>query len=143
VALAIGDFELDQNAFFFTLSLTWGIEIQQFNPFEKGSEAAFSLSSTYCDFGGPAWEGSERVSSRAEDEDEEAPERLTLAWDEVEESLPAELKFINEEVRAGNRNLDLKSVMEGIPRYQGLPVRPPENTHRGDAKNDGLQGSMT
>ena len=58
-----------------------------------------------------------------------------MAWDEVEESLPAELKFIYEEVRAGRRKLDLKSVMEGIPRYQGLPVRPPENNHRGDAKN--------
>ena len=81
MALVSGDFEVYKNAFLFSLALTWGIEIQQLDLSEKGSEAAFSLSSTYCDFGGPAWDGSGRGSSRAEEDDEEAPERLTLAWD--------------------------------------------------------------
>ena len=108
VALVSGDFELYKNAFLFSLALSWGVEIQQLDLTEKGSEAAFSLSSCYCDFGGPSWDDSGLGSSRAgEEEDDEAPGRLTLAWDEVEDSLPAEMNFIYEEVKAGRRRLDL------------------------------------
>ena len=88
------------------MALALGIEMQQLDLSEKGSEAAFSLSSTYCDFVGLAWDGAGRGSSRAEEDDEEAPEGLTLGLDEVEERLPAELKFIYDEVRAGRRRLD-------------------------------------
>ena len=142
VVLVSADFKHYKEAFSFSLALTWGIEIHTLDLTEKGSEAAFNLSSAYTDFVdfSSPWNNSAAGSAQGQgegDDNEEGPERVTLAWDEVEEELPTELAYIYEEVRAGRRKLDLKVFLEGVPRYRGLPTRPLDNNYRMAGKTQG------
>jgi len=68
-----------------------------------------------------------------EGEGEEEQGQVTIDWDEPETKFPDELAYIWKGVLAGERHLDLKSVLAKVPRFEGLPSRPPENNFRGDA----------
>ena len=70
-----------------------------------------------------------------EDEGEELDhEPVVLDWDESETKCPEELAYIWKGVLAGERRLDLKTILAKIPRFDGLPSRPPDNNFRGDVQ---------
>ena len=126
VPLVTADFKQYVNAWLYCLALLWNVEVAELTLSDPAAEAAFRLASV-C--GQADW-------SMDEDEGEEVEERdlVVLDWDEAETKCPEELAFIWKGVLAGERKLDLKTILAKIPRFEGLPSRPPENNFRGDAQ---------
>ena len=58
---------------------------------------------------------------------------MVLDWDEPGVPCPVELAYIWNGVQSGARRLDLKQVLDSIPRFTGLPSKPPENNFRGES----------
>ena len=78
--------------------------------------------------------GTQRGPREEEPHGEEEAEE-TLPWDEqLSEPTPVLLK-IYKSVLTGTRKLDLKTVLDKVPRYQDVAWRAPENNYRQDAKN--------
>ena len=102
---------------------------------ERAAEASFALLACLQRTGDA--EGPERsapTGTPAQEEEEEAPE-APMPWEEVQEPLPAELAKLWDRAQKGDRKTDLKSFMDLIPVFAGLPHRAPENNHKADAKN--------
>ena len=127
VPLVTADFVMYRNTWLYCLALVWNFEVQELTLSDPAAEAAFRLASV-CSSGGGDW------SMEEEDEEgEEEHNQVTLEWDEPETKFPEELAYIWKGVLSGERHLDLKSVLTKIPRFEGLPSKPPENNFRGDA----------
>ena len=131
VGLVSADFKAYKEAFLFSLALHWGIEIPSFQMTDKQSEAAFALCQAYAEWGEDPWP---QVREPA-DEGEDRAGIAGLPWDEKESEMAPELAFIWNEVKNGRRKLELRVVLEGLPRFKGLPLKPPENNHRSDSKS--------
>ena len=104
------------------------VDIPSLNLFTRKAGAAFGLGEV---LGGQDKLATLLATLPANEEDEE----MKLEWDEELAELPAELKFLFEKVLGGERHLDLKIVLDSVPKWDSLPLKPPENNHKMDSKN--------
>jgi hypothetical protein len=63
---------------------------------------------------------------------EELEEDFVFPWEEQEETLPGELAHLWSRAEAGTKRLDLKALLEDLPRWAELPVKPKQNNYRQD-----------
>ena len=64
-------------------------------------------------------------------------------WDEPEEPLLAELAFLWQGVVQGERKLDLKKILDVVPRFEQLPQQAPANNFRSDGRMTCARISVT
>ena len=126
VPLVTADFKQYINAWLYCLALVWNVEVAELTLSDPAAEAAFRLASV-CSQSGD-WSMDED-----EAEGDEEQEVVVLDWDEQLAKCPDELAYIWKGVLAGDRRLDLKAILSKVPRFEGLPFKPPENNFRGDA----------
>ena len=126
-----------RDSWLFALSLFWDVEVGLLDLPDRGAEAAFALCARLSEGRGgvPSQEPVTREGREAEEEeDEEAAARFD--WDEPLYELPSDLQALWEGVRSHARKLDLRSVLEAVPKYNVIPLKAPENNHRGDGKRE-------
>ena len=130
VSLVTSDFSMYRAAFLFSLALILGVEVPELNLTDRAAEAAFGLAHVF---------GQDPNSSpeepQTEPQEEDVGQSTFLSWDEPLEPLPPDFQLIWQGVRAGTRRLDLRSLLQNVPRYTGLPEQAPLNNHRKDAKS--------
>ena len=138
-----------RTAFLYALSLLVEVEILELDLNDRVSDAAFALLNVFQGFVAPY--SSQVVNnhdSRSGDPGsnpaagmffaaptEESEEDLQVAWDVPKVALPPELGFIWTGTVAGQRRLDLKTVLDQVPRFAELPAQAPVNNHRSDASH--------
>ena len=115
----------------YALSLVWGVDIPQLTLPPHVAQASFAL----CEL------ISHRDQDEIDDADVDAEETakggaspvVSLEWETAPLPLPADLKYLWEKSREGQR-LPLREVLEGVPNFSDLPAKAPENNHRQDGK---------
>ena len=119
-------FDMYRDAFLYSLALFWEVEIPAVSLPDRAAEAAFALNSAY---GGMELDEPPEVVEEATD---------GLPWDEEVRELPAELKIVWQRCVSGDKKIDLKGLLDGVPPYDTLPRKPPVNNYRGHAgyRND-------
>ena len=120
------------NAFLFSLSLHWSLDVSQLSLPERGSDAAFQLAQLYAHEEQGMDIDTQNPNLPGESEDD-VEAKMTFPWEEPEVPLPKELLTLWERSAQGLRRLDLKSLLETLPRWQQLPGRPKVNNYRSDA----------
>ena len=126
-----------RDAFLFALAMALEVEIQGIDLGDRASEVAYHLCSLVtAPEGSPAeyQEGSPGTAQQEAPAPEEESEGLE--WDEPTVSLPRELEYIWSQVALGKRKLELRSVLEDLPKFTSLPTRAPENNFRGDGRKE-------
>ena len=136
------------HAYLFSLVLVSGITLPSLELKPIESEVAFKLAD--------CWEQVEQLAARArvpdknpagtapaEEEGEEHPQDMHFLWDSPPEPLPEDLAAILARAGHGER-LDLKSLLDAVPLWQGLKARSEENNYRNDkqAPHDKFLRSM-
>ena len=134
-----------RDAWLFALAMWFEVEVVGLDLTDRSSEAAFALCQCLCQFGPPGadWVGAGPAGAQAatapgpppQQEDDEEPE-TKLSWDEEPVELPPELQVIWSGVKAQTRKLDLKTILDTLPKFNNLPSKAPENNHRLDSKKD-------
>ena len=118
----------NRDAWLFALALWFEVEVSYLDLSDRSSEAAFALCSLLAG-------QEEGADADAPEETEENPQlEARLAWDTEEQPLPHELRIIWQGLKAGTRRLELKTVLDSIPRFEEVPVKAPENNHRLDSR---------
>ena len=108
------------------------VEIGGVDLSDRASEAAFALSSLISQpdqwLAHPSWapEHSQLDEDRID----------AMDWDEPWEPLFAELAFIWQRVMQSERKLDLKNILDVIPRFEKLPQQARANNFRSDGKQE-------
>ena len=118
VPLATAEYDQYRNAWLYCLSMLWNVEVTELSLSDAAAEAAFRLASV-C---------SESGDSMEEDDEDDHPEGespMALDWDDPGAPCSAEPAYIWNGVQSGERRLDLKQVLGSIPRFTGLPSKPP------------------
>ena len=134
VTSSVGEY---RDSFLFAIAMAKEVEVIGLELGDRASEVAYALCSLLVndpvqDVPPVPYSGFAEGTAHREEAD---PAEVTgLDWDEVTEDLPPELTFIWREVAAGKRKLDLRSLLEVLPRFGQLPVKAPENNFREDAK---------
>ena len=122
-------------AHLFALCLLWGLEVLQLDLPDRASEAAFALAQVYQQ-GPQGTQGGQGMlldaSPEEEFEEAEEEEQVVFPWEEPEETLPAELKVLWERSEGGSKSLDLRRLLEELPRWSSLPLKPKANNYRQD-----------
>ena len=139
VPLVTSRVEHYRNAFLYAIAMAKEVEILELDLPDRASEVAYNLCAILCD---PNWPYPEQPApgdpagvAQKEEEDAKAEAEIAgLEWDEQTEELPKELKFIYDQVLAGKRKLELRSVLECLPKFSELPARAPENNFRKDGQ---------
>ena len=127
------------------------VKVQELDMTYKVSEAAFTLSRVFAGELDSAYvqhrnsQGSKPadvifftppVAQDTEDKESTKPkEDFSLPWDTPQAELPVELAFIWAGVCGGQRKLDLKTVLDNVPRYVELPQAALVNNHRLDGSS--------
>ena len=99
----------------------WSVEVDELNLRDRAAEAAFGLVAA---LNGEDWQ--EGPSPEDHQRDEESA--LVMDWDEPVHELPPELAFIFEKVSKGERKLDLKELLDDLPRLGVCQPRHPRTT---------------
>ena len=141
VALVSGDIGQYRNSFLFALALLWEVEVPTLELGDKASESAFALAQFFAEacseeaemHGEDQAQATQKKQENATEEDK--PAEAPMEWDEVLLPLPAELQKIWTEVAAGTRKLPLSSLLDELPRFEGLPAKPAENNFRQQGKS--------
>ena len=139
VPLVTSRVEHYRNAFLYAIAMAKEVEILELDLPDRASEVAYNLCAILCDPNWPYPEqpapGDPAGAAQKEEEDAKAEAEIAgLEWDEQTEELPKELKFIYDQVLAGKRKLELRSVLECLPKFSELPTRAPENNFRQDGQ---------
>jgi hypothetical protein len=125
--MVTGNLEAYKNAWLYALALHWDVEIAALDLDELASAAAFRLSEAFGEMD-EDW-SPEHLNEEDEEED------VRLLWDERPVDLPKELAFIWKGVLAGDRKLEMRTLLDHIPRFSGLPVKPAEINYRQDGSS--------
>ena len=128
VTLVSSDFADYRNAFLYSLCLLWSLDVLQLTLADKAAEAAFQLFQLYN-----LQEDNGQAMAIDSPEIEEEDEEHTFSWEEPEYHLPKELARLWQRSEAGSRRLDLKQVLEMLPRWCELPNKPKANNYRADS----------
>ena len=133
VPLVSSDFKEYRNAWLYALTMMWGIDVETLQLSDRSAEAAFSLAAVLAGENGPAGGGAAAEQEGAKPpQAPEEEEDLVLAWEEVEESLPPELKHLVEKVQRREQKLNLKDMLTTVPTFKELSRVAPVNNHRQD-----------
>ena len=137
-----------RTAFLYALSLVLEVEVPELDLDQRVADVSFTLAQAFSGqvdsayYSQPGEPGSSPTGgttfSPPEDNSTDDSEELMMTWDEPKADLPQELAFLWQETSAGNRKLDLKLILNQVPRYRDLPGAAPINNHRADglAKRD-------
>ena len=126
VSLVTAEFNQYRNAWLYCLSMLWNVEVTELTLSEAAAEAAFRLASVCSEAG-------EWMEEDEEDDQPEGESPVALDWDEPSTPCPVELAYILNRVQSDEHRLYFKQVLGSIPRFTGLPSKPPENNFRGDS----------
>jgi len=113
------------HAWLFGLSMVWAVEIPDLNLSDRAvlgpllSQDPASAFAPECSGGGR--EGQEDL--------EEEHKGMKLDWEEVTSPLPKELAYLWNKAKAGDK-LELRDVLNEVPRMAELPSQAPTNNHR-------------
>ena len=147
VPIVRGVWQEYRNAFLYALSLYLEVEILELDLSDRVADVAFSLAQVFSSpvgsaedwypggFGSTPAGGTFLPSDTAEPSEED---EVQISWDEPQQDLPLELAYLWANTVNGERRLDLKSVLNQVPRFKQLPRQAPLNNHRfdGNAKHD-------
>ena len=126
-----------RDSWLFALSLFWDVEVGLLDLPDRGAEAAFALCARLSEGrGGVLSQEPVTREGREAEEEEEENAAARFEWDEPLYELPSDLQALWEGVRSHARKLDLRSVLEAVPKYNVIPLKAPENNHRGDGKRE-------
>jgi len=116
-----------RSCWLYCLAMIWGVEILELQLGDRAAEASFALAGVISGESGD-------VAHQGMEEDEGEEPEVLLDWEEAEEDLHGDLARVVERVRQG-RSIDVRALLEGIPRYHQLSNKAPENNHRRDGQN--------
>ena len=123
VPLVTSNFTEYQNSFLYALALLWGIEVPTLELSDRAAQASFALARK---FGDPP----ESEDYARQGQEEKPQDDVVMEWDEALSPLPQELVVLWQEVQAGTRKLQLAQVLDTVPKFQELPIKPAENNFR-------------
>ena len=137
IAMVTAEFEEYKNLYLFALALLWGIDVPSFALSPPAAEAAFALQQVLGGAAVPASASAPpaRPSPQPAEAAAEAPEEVLMEWDEEVHPLAPELTQLWSEVQAGTRKFTLAHVLDSVPRFGDLPIKPPENNFRQQGKS--------
>ena len=76
-------------------------------------------------------------NAKPEEDKKEEEGELEFPWDETVGKLPRELEELWKRAQSNDKRVDLKKLLEDLPRFSSLPKRPPENNFRQDSRSPG------
>ena len=126
VTLVSSDFSNYRDAFFFSLTLFFGLEVMPLDLTERSAKASFALAGKYASEQAP--EGAPAAEGTTEEEQEDTG----FAWEDPEVGPPADLESLWTRAAEGKKKLNLKWFLEQLPRWTTMPVRPKQNNYRGN-----------
>lgn len=145
VPLVKGVWSEYRNAFLYALALFLEVEVPELDLSDRVADAAFALLNVFAGADAqPSGTVVQGYDSRSGDPGsypgaghpfaptEDSEDEVQLTWDEQKLPLPAELAYIWAGTVAGERRLDLKTILASYPRFAQLPATAPTNNHRGD-----------
>jgi hypothetical protein len=125
----VGNFELYRDIWLWCCALVWDVDLKDANLPEQHATAAFTLSGV-C--GRRSW--AEQMEE-GEEEEEEVEEVTSFPWEAPLQRTPADLATIWRRFGSGQDHLDVRGMLENVPRYSCIPLKPPGNNFRGDARS--------
>ena len=133
IALISSDFKDYLHGFLFSLALVTGLEVPMLNLEAKAGDEAFALANLWAAETLPLGKAhlpcpNPIQSDLPGPQEERAAE--AMPWDTWEEPLPSVLSFLWRRAENGEKKVDLRLLLDGIPSFTGLPVKCPENNHR-------------
>ena len=134
VAMVMTQFQQYLNSFLFSLSLSAGLEIPAADLSDKASEVAFQLSERWQAQGGvanPAVTSDSKANVMMSEDDSE---EIHLPWELPQVSLEPALGLCLKKVLSGEK-FPAKSLLEEVPRYEGLKCKAEENNHGQDGRS--------
>jgi hypothetical protein len=134
VALVQSQFSQYRDCWLYSLALLYEVEVSHLDLCDKSSDAAFALCALLAQYMGSPGLPQQAEEDANEEDDQESPSRLE--WDEQLAPLPGELSLIWQGVKGSARKLDLRQLLETVPKFMDLPNQAPTNNHRLDGKKD-------
>jgi len=110
-------------AWLYALSMVWQVEDALLTVTDVVAKASFTLSSLITTEEHP--HGAQVPV--------ETSSQMVMDWEDRVLALPPDLAYLFDKSRAGHR-LQLKTYLDDLPDFAGLPARAPENNHGGDGK---------
>ena len=129
ITMVSSQFQDYLHCFLFSLTLHWGLEVPMADLPDKAAEGAFLLATKY------AQETGEAEGAGAAEEGPAEGGGAHYPWDEQEVELPQDLSNLWYRAVTGAKKLDLRSLLEQVPRWSGIPSKPKQNNYRGDAQS--------
>ena len=129
VPLVSAQFEDCKGIFLYALALHWNLDVTAMDL--KAPDGAFALSLALSeDTTGQGMHLDQEPEAQSETEADDL--EAHFAWEEILESLPADLATLWRRYGLSTANkFDVKQFLEQVPRFQELPTRPPENNALG------------
>jgi hypothetical protein len=125
VPLVSNDFNQYKLAWLYALAMVLGVDVPVLELSDRASDAAFALSGVLS---GTAAERGAREEPAPAPGGPETPEDVQMEWDEPSLPLPQELLALWSGVQAGSRKLNLAQLLDNLPKFADLPIRPPRTT---------------
>ena len=127
VTLVTGNFKEYLNAFLYSLTLHWALEVQSLTLDGQAAQAAFLLQGLYCQQANQDMQIDDDKASGNQSEDEN---EMFFPWEEETVGLPKELAVLLERALSGSSRLNIKTLLEQLPRFAEVPQRPKVNNYR-------------
>ena len=108
-----------------TIALVTGASLPPLNLSQEATAAAFALAAA---FEQQAPTGGEKAA--------EHPGNLQFPWDEEKKELPRELQELWRRAQKGEKSIDMQDILKGLPAWDGMPSRAPQNNLAGDHPQD-------
>jgi hypothetical protein len=127
------------NCWLFALSLYWDLDLPLVDLQDRVAEAGFALVGllTDPDEGAPHQQTAETM-----EEDENTEGECSFPWDEEVRPLPKEFGELWRRAASGRR-LELRTVLQEVPKFSVLPDRAPANNIRDHSKRGSDRGLRT
>ena len=114
------------HAFLYSLCLCSGVDLPALELNDQGAEVAFRLADLWQGHHVAA-EGESEVRATMDKEEQDEP----FLWEAPVEPLPTDLARLVERAAGGER-LQVGTLLEQLPQFQGLKHRAEDNNHRSD-----------
>ena len=136
VPLVTADFSEYRNAFCYALALLWSLEVPQLDLSDRAAQGAFALAQRFQTGAVPVGFADTSAAHKDAAAEEPPAEDVLMEWDEPTFTLPQELATIWTGVQNGSRKLNLATLLDSVPKFAELPVRPAENNFRGQGRSN-------
>jgi hypothetical protein len=136
VALVAATLKNYNDAFLYSIALASEVDPGNLELADKQAEVAFKLAALWKS------DGTSPVPVRDDgnmdgDDEEETEQNSPFAWEQAADTLPEDLNLVLERFKAKSLHLEVRELMEALPRWKGLKDKAEQNNHRQDASSKG------